>query len=64
MLACPEYTKAIDMWSVGCIFAELLQRQPLFLGNDYIDQLRLICLKLGRPTEEEMYFIPSARARR
>ncbi len=33
--------------SVGCIFAELLARQPLFPGNDYIDQLRLICAKLG-----------------
>lgn len=32
---------------MGCIFAELLARQPLFPGNDYIDQLRLICSKLG-----------------
>ncbi|RYG69924.1 hypothetical protein EON64_01475, partial [archaeon] len=32
MLACQEYTSAIDMWSVGCIFAELLARQPLFPG--------------------------------
>ena len=36
MLACQEYTKAIDMWSVGCIFAELLGRKPIFPGDDYI----------------------------
>ena len=30
----------VDMWSVGCIFAELIQRKPLFPGDDYIDQVR------------------------
>lgn len=64
MLACHEYTKAIDIWSVGCIFAELLGRQALFPGNDYIAQLRLICEKLGRPNEKEMDFITSDRAKR
>ena len=44
----PFYTKAIDVWSVGCIFAELLARAPLFPGEDYIAQLRLICGKLGK----------------
>lgn len=64
MLACQEYTKAIDVWSVGCIFAELLARQPLFPGEDYIAQLRLICDKLGRPSEEDLNFVTSERARR
>jgi len=40
MLACQDYTKAIDMWSVGCIFAELLGRKPFFPGEDYINQVR------------------------
>ena len=39
MLACHEYSKPIDMWSVGCIFAELIQRKPYFPGEDYIDQV-------------------------
>lgn len=39
MLACHEYTKPIDVWSVGCIFAELLNRKPYFPGEDYIDQV-------------------------
>jgi serine/threonine protein kinase len=64
MLACQEYTSAIDMWSVGCIFAELLARTPLFPGEDYIAQLRLICDKLGRPAEEDLDFVTSERARR
>ena len=40
MLACHEYSKPIDVWSVGCIFAELIQRKPYFPGDDYIDQVR------------------------
>jgi tRNA A-37 threonylcarbamoyl transferase component Bud32 len=40
MLACHEYSKPIDIWSVGCIFAELIQRKPYFPGDDYIDQVR------------------------
>lgn len=64
MLACQEYTSAIDIWSVGCIFAELLSRSPLFPGEDYIAQLRLICDKLGRPSEKDLDFVTSERARR
>jgi len=64
MLACQEYTKAIDIWSVGCIFAELLARSPLFPGEDYIAQLRLICEKLGRPSDKELDFVTSERAKK
>ncbi len=64
MLVCQEYTKAIDVWSVGCIFAELLARAPLFPGEDYIAQLRLICNKLGRPEESDLDFVTSERAKR
>ena len=42
MLACHEYSKPIDLWSVGCIFAELIQRKPYFPGDDYIDQVRCL----------------------
>ena len=64
MLACQEYTKAIDIWSVGCIFAELLARTPLFPGEDYIAQLRLICDKLGRPSDKDLEFVTSERAKK
>lgn len=64
MLACHEYSKAIDVWSVGCIFAELLARTALFPGEDYIAQLRLICDKMGKPPESDLDFITSDRAKR
>jgi len=35
VILCPsEYSKAVDIWSVGCIFSELLGRHPLFPGKD------------------------------
>jgi len=49
---------------VGCILAELLNRQPLFPGDDYIHQLQLINQKLGTPSAEDMVFISSEKARR
>ncbi|KAJ1459111.1 kinase-like domain-containing protein [Pelagophyceae sp. CCMP2097] len=44
-----EYTKAIDMWAVGCVLAELLGRKPLLPGSDSQHQLELICQLLGPP---------------
>ena len=46
---------AIDMWSVGCIFAELLNREPLFPGTDFIDQLTRIFKVLRIPEEVDLY---------
>ncbi|XP_043716629.1 shaggy-related protein kinase epsilon-like isoform X2 [Telopea speciosissima] len=48
-----EYTTAIDMWSVGCVLAELLLGRPLFPGESGIDQLVEIIKVLGTPTREE-----------
>ena len=42
LLNCSEYTAAIDVWSVGCILGEIVTREPLFPGKDYVHQLRLI----------------------
>ena len=44
MLACHEYDKPVDVWSTGCILAELLARKPYFPGDDYIDQVSLSLL--------------------
>lgn len=44
-----EYTTAVDMWSVGCIMAELLLRRPLFNGKsemDALDKIFKFCGKL------------------
>jgi len=37
-----NYTTAIDMWSVGCIMAELVNKKPLFIGNQEVDIIRKI----------------------
>ncbi|XP_032875462.1 cyclin-dependent-like kinase 5 isoform X1 [Amblyraja radiata] len=48
------YSTSIDMWSAGCIFAELANAgRPLFPGNDVDDQLKRIFRLLGTPTEEQ-----------
>ncbi|KAL3618669.1 Shaggy-related protein kinase theta [Castilleja foliolosa] len=49
-----EYTTAIDMWSVGCVMAELLLGHPLFPGESSVDQLVEIIKILGTPTREEI----------
>jgi cyclin-dependent kinase 2 len=37
LLGAKEYSTPIDIWSIGCIFAELIGRTPLFPGEDYLD---------------------------
>lgn len=39
LLGARQYSTAIDMWSLGCIMAELLSKQPLFNGKTEVDQL-------------------------
>lgn len=63
MLSFSEYTKAIDVWSVGCILAELLGGKPFFKGRDYVDQLNQILHVLGTPEESTIQLITSTRAR-
>mmetsp|Transcript_20324 Transcript_20324/g.39902 ORF Transcript_20324/g.39902 Transcript_20324/m.39902 type:complete len:350 (-) Transcript_20324:430-1479(-) len=64
MLSCKQYSAAIDVWSVGCILGELLGRKPMFPGEDYIHQLTLISDLLGKPTQEDLAFVTSEKARR
>uniref|UniRef100_A0A6M2DK56 cyclin-dependent kinase n=1 Tax=Xenopsylla cheopis TaxID=163159 RepID=A0A6M2DK56_XENCH len=52
LLGCKEYSTAIDMWSVGCIFAELVAMQALFPGKSEVDQLNRIFKDLGTPNEK------------
>lgn len=61
MLSVQNYNEAIDVWSVGCIFGEMLGRKPLFAGNDYIHQLRLITQLIGKPKEEDLWFVRNPR---
>lgn len=53
LLGSRHYSTAIDMWSVGCIFAEMVMRgSPLFPGDSEIDQIFKIFRILGTPNEE------------
>jgi len=49
-----EYTTSIDLWSMGCVFGELLLGQPLFPGQNGVDQLVEIIKSLGTPTRQEI----------
>ncbi|XP_053593604.1 cyclin-dependent kinase 11B isoform X2 [Microplitis demolitor] len=46
-----EYSTPIDMWSVGCIFAELIRMEALFPGKSEIDQIQKIFKELGSPND-------------
>jgi len=65
VLLASEYTKSIDVWAVGCILCELVQRKPIFAGKDHLDQIKKIIGVIGTPSEEELHWLPqngSARA--
>ncbi len=57
------YTKSIDIWSVGCILAEMLSNRPLFPGKHYLDQLNHILGVLGSPSQEDLNCIINDKAR-
>ncbi|XP_053424561.1 mitogen-activated protein kinase 7 isoform X2 [Nycticebus coucang] len=63
MLSLHEYTQAIDLWSVGCIFGEMLARRQLFPGKNYVHQLQLIMMVLGTPSPAVIQAVGAERVR-
>lgn len=63
MLNWMHYNQTVDVWSVGCIMAELLTGRTLFPGSDHIHQLNLIMDVLGTPQDEFVTKITSESAR-
>ncbi|KAI0518624.1 hypothetical protein KFK09_006060 [Dendrobium nobile] len=59
-----KYTPAIDIWSIGCIFAELLTGKPLFPGKNVVHQLDLMTDLLGSPLPEAIARVRNEKARR
>ncbi|GAY38257.1 hypothetical protein CUMW_035300 [Citrus unshiu] len=64
LLNSSDYTAAIDVWSVGCIFMELMNRRPLFQGKDHVHQMRLLIELLGTPTDADLGFVRNEDAKR
>lgn len=62
ILNASEYTKAIDIWSIGCILAELLGRTALFPGDNYLDQIQRIISILGSPKSSDISYITNDKA--
>lgn len=65
LLGAEEYGFEIDVWSLGCIFAELLTREPLFQGKNEVGQLSAIFNLLGTPTRDnwpDFRSLPNAKA--
>lgn len=63
MLNSKGYTQSIDMWSVGCILAEMLSNRPIFPGKHYLDQLNHILGVLGSPSQDDLNCIINDKAR-
>jgi len=59
-----DYTASIDIWSIGCIFVEMLNRKPLFPGHNTQHQLQLIISFSGTPGADELKQIPNGKCRR
>ena len=63
VILCPsKYSKAMDIWSIGCIFAEIMARCPIFRGENYLDQIKKITDILGSPNENDMSYISDPQA--
>ena len=64
MLGFHHYGAAIDVWASACIFVEMLIKEPLFPGNDYLHQLKIILKQLGKPTDPgDSWFVTNKSAR-
>jgi mitogen-activated protein kinase 15 len=59
LLGSNNYTKAVDMWSIGCILGELVGGKPMFPGSSTMNQIDRILAILGRPTKDDLEAIQS-----
>jgi mitogen-activated protein kinase 15 len=62
LLGSNKYTKGVDMWSLGCILAELLLGKPFFPGTSTLNQMDRVMEITGRPTADDIESIKSPLA--
>jgi p38 MAP kinase len=63
MLTWQKYDVEVDIWSAGCIFAEMLDGKPLFPGKDHVNQFSIITELLGTPPDDVIHTIASENVR-
>jgi p38 MAP kinase len=64
MLTWQKYDVEVDIWSAGCIFAEMLEGKPLFPGKDHVNQFSIITELLGTPPDDVIQTICSENVRK
>ena len=52
LYCCWRYTQSVDIWSAGCILAELMDTTPVFTGQNDMDQISKIAFFIGKPDPE------------
>lgn len=62
ILGSNKYSKAVDMWSVGCILGELIKGKAIFQGKSTLNQIELILELIGKPTDKDIECIGSDNA--
>ena len=62
LLGSTKYTKAVDVWSLGCILGEMLNKKPIFPGTSTLNQLDRIMELTGRPSQDDVSAIKSQLA--
>ena len=63
LLNSEQYTKAVDIWSVGCIFAEMIFNRPIFPGRHYLNQISVIIDILGTLSQADLDFVTDRRVK-
>jgi len=63
LLGSTRYGKAVDMWSLGCIFCEMLSGKPVFPGSSTLNQLEKVCEVIGMPSSDDIEAMGSPYAR-
>jgi len=64
LLSQTDYDSQVDMWSCGCILAQVFRRKSILRGQSTKNQLELIFELIGTPTEDEMADIKNPKSRR
>lgn len=59
LLGSTKYTKAVDMWSTGCILGELVNGKAIFPGNSTLNQIERVLELCGRPNPDDIESLDS-----